>query len=314
MSRSPTCRCFASVVAEAGCAIIGQTADLAPADRRLYAIRDVTATVESIALITASILSKKLAAGLQGAGDGRQDRLAAPSCRRSKARAISPRASPTVANGAGLPTVALITDMNEPLASAAGNAVEVLNAVDYLTGAKRDARLHEVTLALGAELLTLAGLARDRRRRARRAGARRSPAAPRPSASSAWSPRSAARPIFSPSARALLPAAPVVVAAAPERAGFVLSIDAREVGLAVVELGGGRARAADAIDPAVGLTRLAGIGAEVSADAPLALVHARDEASAAAAIRRLERRLSHRRRAAGRDRRSGDGADRRRAA
>jgi thymidine phosphorylase len=88
-------------------------------------------------------------------------------------------------------------------------------------------------------------------------------------------------------ARALLPAAPVVVAAAPERAGFVLSIDAREVGLAVVELGGGRARAADTIDPAVGLTRLAGIGAEVSADAPLALVHARDEASAAAASRRL---------------------------
>jgi thymidine phosphorylase len=88
-------------------------------------------------------------------------------------------------------------------------------------------------------------------------------------------------------ARDLLPAAPVVVAAAPPRRGFVQTIDAREIGLAVVELGGGRAHASDSIDPAVGLTRLAGIGAEVSAEAPLALVHARDEASAAAAIRRL---------------------------
>ena len=125
---------------EAGCAIIGQTADLAPADRRLYAIRDVTATVESVALITASILSKKLAAGLQGlvmdvkTGSGAfMATLTAP--------ASLPKASRRSPTGAGLPTISLITDMNEPLASAAGNAVEVRTPSIILTGANRDARL-----------------------------------------------------------------------------------------------------------------------------------------------------------------------------
>ena len=130
---------------EAGCAIIGQTADLAPADRRLYAIRDVTATVELVALITASILSKKLAAGLQGlvmdVKTGSGAFMPTLNAARELATSIA-----TVATDAGLPTVSLITDMNEPLASAAGNAVEVMNAVDYLTGAKRDARLHRVTI------------------------------------------------------------------------------------------------------------------------------------------------------------------------
>ena len=151
---------FKRVVRQAGCAIIGQTADLAPADRRLYAIRDVTATVESVALITASILSKKLAAGLQGlvmdVKSGSGAFMATLEGARELAASIA-----AVANDAGLPTVSLITDMNEPLASAAGNAVEVLNAVDYLTGARRDARLDRVTMALGAELLALSGLAPD---------------------------------------------------------------------------------------------------------------------------------------------------------
>ena len=121
----------AAVVREVGCAIIGQTADLAPADKRLYAIRDVTATVESIPLITASILSKKLAAGLEGlvmdvkTGSGR---LHGDAGRGARARRHLAR----VAIGAGLPTVALITDMDEPLASAAGNALEVRNALDLI--------------------------------------------------------------------------------------------------------------------------------------------------------------------------------------
>ena len=144
----PDLALFRRVVAEAGCAIIGQTADLAPADRRLYAIRDVTATVESIALITASILSKKLAAGLKAlvmdVKTGSGAFMPTLEGARDLAESIA-----SVANAAGLPTVALITNMGEPLASAAGNAVEVLNAVDYLTGAKRDPRLHAVTLALG---------------------------------------------------------------------------------------------------------------------------------------------------------------------
>ena len=276
---------FRKTVAEAGCAIIGQTADLAPADRRLYAIRDVTATVESIALITASILSKKLAAGLQALVMDVKTGSGAFMPTLEGARELAESIS-SVANGAGLPTVALITAMDEPLASAAGNAIEVLNAVDYLTGARRDARLHAVTVALGVELLVLSGLARDRQEA--RAALERSLA----SGAAAERFERMVVALGGPTdllarARDLLPKAPVVVPAVPPRKGYVQSIDARAVGLAVVELGGGRARAADAIDPAVGLTELAGLGAEVSGDAPLALVHARDQASAAAAMRRL---------------------------
>ncbi len=276
---------FRKVVAQVGCAIIGQTGNLAPADQRLYAIRDVTATVESIALITASILSKKLAAGLDalvmdvktGSGAFMPSLPAA----RELAESIA-----NVANGAGVPTVAVITDMNEPLASAAGNAVEVINAVDFLTGARRDARLEQVTVALGAELLVLGGLAPDQQ-----AGA----AALRRALDSGAAAEKFERmlrglggpPDFLRRAREILPVAPLVVDAAPERTGRVVAIDAREVGLAVVELGGGRRLASDAVDPAVGFTELAGLGVEVSAGAPLARVHARDAASAEAAIARL---------------------------
>ncbi len=276
---------------EAGCAIIGQTANLAPADRRLYAIRDVTATVESVALITASILSKKLAAGLQAlvmdVKTGSGAFMPTLNAARELATGIA-----TVANDAGLKTVSLITDMNEPLASAAGNAVEVRNAVDYLTGAKRDPRLNRVTMALGAELLALSGLASDAEagaaalERALDSGA----AADRfeRMVAALAGPRD-----FMSRAHALLPRAPVLVDAMPEGRGFVVGIDVRAVGLAVVELGGGRARAADAIDPAVGLTELAPIGAEVGPDAPLARVHARtaDEAEAAAQRLRAAYRL-----------------------
>jgi thymidine phosphorylase len=274
----PDLALFRRTVAEAGCAIIGQTADLAPADKRLYAIRDVTATVESIALITASILSKKLAAGLQGlvmdVKTGSGAFMASLAGARELAQSLA-----TVASGAGLPTVSLITDMNEPLASAAGNAVEVANAVAYLTGEKRDARLHAVTVALGGELLALGGLAQ-------------SPALGRAAMERSLASGAAAERFermvamlggpgdFLRNAEKYLPAAPVVVAVPPARAGFVEAIDARAVGMAVVALGGGRSRAADPIDHAVGFTRLAGLGAEVSASAPLALVHARDEAQA----------------------------------
>jgi thymidine phosphorylase len=276
---------FRAVVAEAGCAIIGQTAELAPADKRLYAIRDVTATVESIALITASILSKKLAAGLQAlvmdVKTGSGAFMSTPGSARELAESIA-----HVATGAGLPTVALITDMNEPLASAAGNALEVLAAVDFLTGARRDARLEEVTIALGGELLAASGLASDF------AAGKATLARALDSGAAAERFERMVAALGGPSqllrnARALLPAAPIRTSVAPERAGFVVEIDAREVGLAVVELGGGRARPSDAIDPAVGLSDLAGIGAEVSSGAPLALIHARDDARARAAFARL---------------------------
>ena len=185
---TPTNDRLRDVVSRVGCAIVGQTARLAPADRRLYAIRDATGTVESIPLIVGSILSKKLAAGLDAlvmdvkAGSGAM--LPALDRARELAQAIV-----EVAVGNGLPTVALLTDMNQVLGRTAGNAVEVRESIDHLTGAARDERLLEVTLALCAELLVLGGLYPRRLRRARGGAHARSRAAPPPSDSRRWSSR-----------------------------------------------------------------------------------------------------------------------------
>jgi thymidine phosphorylase len=269
---------FVRTVREVGCAIIGQTPELAPADRRLYAIRDVTATVESVPLITGSILSKKLCEGLQGlildvkVGNGAFMQTF------EEARALT-ESLVQVANGAGVRTVALVTDMNEPLASAAGNELEVLNAVRFLTGVHRDKRLYDVTLALAAELLVIGGLAVDAREGAAKIAA-------------AFDSGKAAE-IFGRMVVALggpaglmenpekfLPAAAVTRAVMPDRAGTVRAIDTRSVGLAVIELGGGRKVASDAIDYSVGFDELAGLGDEVGPDRPLAIVHARSEVDA----------------------------------
>ena len=278
---------FRRVVRTCGCAIIGQTADLAPADKRLYAIRDVTATVESIPLITASILSKKLAAGLGGlvmdvkTGSG----AFMPTLEGARALASS---IVGVAGQAGLPTQALITDMNQPLASAAGNAVEMRNGVDFLTGKHRDPRLHEVVLALGAQMLLLGGLARDMAAaRARLARALDSGAAAEHFArmvAELGGPRDL---LEHPDQH--LAQAPVVMPVMADAEGFITSIDTRAIGIAVVALGGGRRRASDAIDPSVGFTALAGLATPVRRGEPLGMVHARSiaEAEAAAASLRL---------------------------
>src|SRR3954470_18624387 len=154
----PDLETFRRVVKAVGCAVIGQTDDLAPADRRLYAIRDVTATVESIPLITASILSKKLAAGLDALVMDVKTGSGAFMAELAGARELA-RSIVDVANGAGLKTAALITDMNQALGRNVGNALEVAEAIDYLTGEARDPRLHAATIALAGELLALAGLA-----------------------------------------------------------------------------------------------------------------------------------------------------------
>ncbi len=277
----PDIETFRRVVEEAGCAIIGQTADLAPADKRLYAIRDVTATVESVPLITASILSKKLAAGLDGlvldVKTGSGAFMATLDSARDLAESLV-----AVANGAGLKTSALITGMDEPLASAAGNAVEVANAVDYLTGRHRDARLHEVVVSLAAELLALGGLADDAE--AGRAKAEEAYASGRAAETFGRMVKALGGPgDFVERPEAYLKKAPVVRPVTAEHAGIVGAIDTRAVGVAVVELGGGRARASDTIDHTVGFTGLAGLGSTVGGDAPLAMVHARNEAHAARA-------------------------------
>ncbi len=277
---------FARTVREIGCAIIGQTPELAPADRRLYAIRDVTATVESVPLITGSILSKKLAEGLQGlildvkVGNGAFMRSF------EEARILT-ESLVQVANGAGVKTVALVTDMNEPLASAAGNALEVRNAVRFLTGQHRDRRLYDVTVALAAELLVIGGLAKDTAEGAAKiATAFDSGRAAEIFARMVVALGGPAQLVDAP--EKFLPAASVIRAVMPERAGFVREIDTRSIGLAVIELGGGRRVASDTIDYSVGFEELAGLGEEVGTGHPLAIVHARNEADAdraAAALR-----------------------------
>jgi thymidine phosphorylase len=278
---------FRRVTRAVGCAIIGQTADLAPADKRLYAIRDVTATVESIDLITASILSKKLAAGLQGLVMDVKFGSGAFMSNAEDARALA-ESLVLVANGAGLPTSALLTDMNEPLASAAGNAVEVAYAVDYLTGRRREPRFHEVTVALSAEMLVLGRLAAD----AAEARAKIEDAIASGRAAETFQRMVVA--LGGPSdllenpGRHLAPA-PVVRPVHAERPGSVSRIATRDVGVAVVALGGGRTRPQDPVDHAVGLTDLAPLGEKVDGERPLGIVHARTEAAADAAAEALRR-------------------------
>jgi thymidine phosphorylase len=274
----PDKKLFRKTVLAAGCAIIGQTADLAPADKRFYAIRDVTATVESVALITASILSKKLAAGLQSLvldvklGNG------AFMAKTRDATALA-TSLVEVANGAGLKTSALITGMNEPLASAAGNAVEVQNAVDFLTGRFRDRRLEQVTVALAAEMLQQAGLAASHQDAARQAHK----ALESGKATEVFARMAAALggpKDFVEKSESYLPKAKVEFAVKAPESGFVTDIETRDIGLAVVALGGGRTRPEDSVDHAVGITRLLPVGAEVKAGEPLALVHARNKTDA----------------------------------
>lgn len=269
---------FKKVVKEVGCAVIGQTGNLAPADKRFYGIRDVTATVESIDLITASILSKKLAAGLQGLVLDVKWGTGAFMASLEEARGLA-ESLVLVANGAGLKTTAILTDMNEPLASAAGNAIEMQNAVDFLTGTAIDNRLWDITVAQGGELLATGGLAPtadtgcDMMRAAFESGQAAEKFAQMVHALGGPAD-------FMDKSELYLAKAPVQAPIYASEAGVVTGIDARAVGVAVVELGGGRKVAADVIDPSVGLVELAGIGNTVDADAPLAIVHAKDEADA----------------------------------
>lgn len=263
------------IVKEHGCAIIGQTGNLAPADRKIYATRDVTATVESISLITASILSKKLAEGLDSlvmdvkVGNG----AFMPTYEQSRELAQSIAA---VATHAGCPTTALLTDMNEVLASSAGNAVEVREAVRYLRGDYRNPRLHEATLALCAELLVNGKLA-DSREDAR---AKLQAVLDNGQAAERFDRMVAAQggaSGFCERFEQLLPKAAVVKPLFAPKAGIINSMDTRAVGIAVINLGGGRRVADDAIDHSVGFDQVLPLGATVDTHTPLVTIHARSE-------------------------------------
>lgn len=263
-----------------GCAIVGASAELAPADRRLYAIRDVTATVESVPLITASILSKKLAAGLQGlvldvkcgSGAFTRDLPAA----RTLAQSLV-----DVAAGAGLPARALITDMNQVLGTTAGNALEVQETLDYLGGTAREPRLHALTLALAAQMLQLGGLVGSVGEGAARAEAALASGAAAERFAQMVAALGGPADVFRSHG---LAEAPVQRDVPAPRAGVLAAADVRALGVAVVALGGGRRRPGEPVDARVGLSHLLPLGRTVGAGEPLARVHAADGAAADAAV------------------------------
>lgn len=264
------------VIKQVGVAIIGQTDDLAPADRRFYATRDITATVESIPLITASILSKKLAAGLDAlvldvkAGSGAFMPTYAQSAELAKSLVA-------VANGAGVRTTALLTDMNAPLAGSAGNALEVRVAIDYLRGKSRPPRLHKVTMALCAHMLLLGQLAATLPQAQQKLQeALDSGAAAEKFAAMVSTLGGPADLLEKP--EYYLATAGYQTPVYAKNSGYITAIDTRALGLSVVQLGGGRRRAGDRIDYAVGLSDILGIGTFVDSQQPLLIIHSRTPA------------------------------------
>ncbi|WP_170358375.1 thymidine phosphorylase [Ruegeria arenilitoris] len=268
---------LAQILAETGAAIVGATAQIAPADKRLYAIRDVTATVESLDLITASILSKKLAASPDalvldvkvGSGAFMKTLVEA----RKLAQALT-----ETANAAGCRTSALITDMNQPLAPALGNALEIAEVMKVLTGGQLSP-LAEISAELGGVLLSDAGMVGDARagrdmiaevirdgRAAERFGRMMAAVGGPLGLVDDWA--------------RYLPEASVILEVAAQDEGYVTAMDGEALGLAVVALGGGRQVESDVIDPAVGLSGLVRLGDKVSAGTPLAVVHAAREDAA----------------------------------
>lgn len=268
---------FRKTVKEIGCAIIGQTADLAPADKKIYAIRDVCATVESIPLITASILSKKLAAGLQylvmdikcGNGAFMENMERASELAHSIAN---------VANGAGTKTSALLTDMSSVLGTSVGNALEVEEALAYLKGENVDSRLDEVTMALCSELLINCGLAKDKLEAEKQL---------RKAITSGL-----AYEKFEKMAVALgsdmvglknyksrQPYARFIKPIYASKAGYIFAMDTRQIGLGVIMLGGGRTTPMQKINYTTGFSSFCQIGDKVDEKTPLCYVHAEDESS-----------------------------------
>ena len=274
----PSVAHFMSAVASAGCAIVGAGLDLAPADRRLYAIRDVSATVESAPLIVSSILAKKLAAGLDGLVMDVKTGAGSTVGGLAEARRLATDLV-EVAAGAGLPVRALITDMNQVLGHSAGNSLELLEALSALKDESVDPRLLAVTRSLAIEALCLSGLATDELA----ASVMFETAISTGAAAEHFARMVAALGgphDFMDSPHLYLEPAPVVVEAKAALSGTVTAIDVRKLGDAVIELGGGRRQPQDLIDPRVGLSAVAGIGASVGQDQPLALVHAASQAQA----------------------------------
>lgn len=272
---------FREIVSQVGCGIVSATGAMAPADKRLYAIRDVTGTVESIDLITASILSKKLAAGLDAlildvkCGSGAFMKTA------DDARALAQSLVRT-ANDAGCKTSALITDMNQPCCPSLGNAVEVMEVMEVLTSGDASGLLCDLTCQLGGELLVLSGQATS----AARAGDQVRATIADGSAAERFGRMVSALggpTDFVENWADRLPAAPVVLDVNAPETGFVQAMDGMALGNAVVHLGGGRLRAGATIDASVGLSNVVAHGIAIEKGAPLCRIHASSEGAAARA-------------------------------
>jgi thymidine phosphorylase len=278
------------MVKEVGLAIIGQTPEFAPAEKRIYATRDITATVESIPLIASCIMAKKLTEGLDAfvmdvkVGSGAFMPIYSGS--KKLGETIG-----NIARSAGCPASVLLTDMSQPLASCGGNALEIIEAIRFLNGEHRNARLHEVVMALSTEMLLNTGLASDTasaekmlldsldsgaalERFARMVTAQGGPID------------------FVESYRRYLPNAPIIRPVLSKEDGYICAMQTREVGLAVVSLGGGRINASDAIDYRVGFSAFAEMGQEVTKGMPLATIHARNEDEWNSAARSLVEAIS----------------------
>lgn len=266
---------FVKTVKEVGCAIIGQTGNLAPADKKIYAIRDVCGTVESIPLITASILSKKLAAGLDclvmdlKCGNGAfMDNL-------EDARELA-KSIVSVANGAGTKTNAVLTDMNQVLGKTAGNAVEVQEAVDYLKGQNVDSRLHAITMELCAELLVSANLAKDlndaKNKLQHTLDSGQALEIFAKMISSLGGPKD-----FCDKPEKYLPQAKIIRPVFSKTNGYVSAMQTRDIGLSIIGLKGGRTHPDQKLDYATGFTDFCQIGDKVDSQTPLAVIHAQSE-------------------------------------
>ena len=263
-------------VARIGCALIGQTAELAPADKKLYALRDVTATVECIPLICASIMSKKLAEGIDALVLDVKFGRGAFMAEKQRARELA-QAMVAIGRSVGKPVRAVLTAMEQPLGRAVGNALEVAESVDCLKGAG-PADTMEVTYALGEQMLLITGAAPDARAaRARLEEAVRSGRALARFREIIVAQGGDPRVLTDPSA---LPRSAIAEPFVSREGGWVSRVDARGVALAALRLGAGRARAEDRVDPAVGISGLAKIGERIPVGGLLGVIHASDPAAA----------------------------------
>lgn len=287
----PDIATFKRIVKDLNVAIISQTDNLAPADKRLYGIRDVTGTVESIPLITASILSKKLSAGLDALVMDVKVGNGAMMTSLGEAQALA-TSIVNVANGAGVKTQAIITDMNQVLGSTAGNALEMIETVDYLTGKQREPRLHEVVVALAVPMLVNTQIAQDSAQAKEKID---------------WALNSGrAAELFSmmiaelggpkdylENPWAAMQKAAVVKDVVASQSGYISAMQTRDIGMSVVGLGGGRLSSEQMVDHSVGFDRILPVGTVVNRGEVIARVHASDEDKAQLAAKQFESAINY---------------------